>query len=116
MVEVLTDVFGPGLQIVLEFRPDVLLVVEPNRRLIREPPFELIDLVEEVFLAQVRIHIEDFHRAALSFPPAPIVSWLATAGHPGDTASILQAGRVSVHLAKGNALHLDGPLLRGMTL
>jgi hypothetical protein len=49
---------------VLEFRPDVLLVVQSHRRLIGETSFQPVHLVEDIFLAQMRIYIKDFHGAS----------------------------------------------------
>jgi hypothetical protein len=61
MIEVLADLFGPGLKIMVELRADVSLVVEPHRRLIGEFPLQPVDFVQEIFFPKVRIHVEDFH-------------------------------------------------------
>src|SRR5258706_15694914 len=76
VVEMRRNLFRPGMEIVTELRADAFLVVQSDRRQMREFAFETIDLVHHVFFAQMGIHVEDLHRvlpvnwsAALSATP-----------------------------------------------
>src|SRR6185503_19760967 len=64
VIEMRRNLLRPGMEIVLEFHPHVLLAVQPNRRQMREFPFQAIDFVHPIFFAQMGIHVENFHRTA----------------------------------------------------